>query len=355
MGIKKYIILFLLCFAVRVQGQINLVMDNTLQNCPQIGVLLSNAGGTTAAKAHIIKDTLQSRCVRFQIQMQGYSGTSSAYQTFVDSGLQPHVVIGVDSVGVDPQPWIASLADLATSVNSLLTTYPAIRILILDNEEMNPSYHTGDLFDYCRIADTIHHICQLHNVLLANGGFGNFFGISCYTFRWLKANYNQDTANAFASRVFLNGTSGGQYTAANVPNSNPTLEAYFLGVDTIMKCTSFDILNFHNYEPEGDSAYNPNTITGISPNVWRFDIEAFKNGNTNKRRPIMINETGQRYNSEPNLVTNMLANGFRLGLFFLDWWSGNGVALGATPLTQNDGTINTNGTAFRNYVNGTFP
>jgi hypothetical protein len=355
MGIKKYIILFLLCFAVRVQGQISLVMDNTLQNCPQMGVLLSNAGSTTAAKAHILKDTLNSRCVRFEIEMQGYSGTSAAYGVYTDSGLQPHVVIGVDSVGVDPQPWITSLADLATSVNSLLTTYPAIRILVLDNEEFNTSYHTGDLFDYTRIADTIHHICQLNHVLLANGGFGNFFAINQYTFRWLKSHYNQDTADAFAARVFTNGVHGSQYANANTPGTNPTLEAWQTRMDTIMTCLSFDIINWHNYQPEGDSAYNPNTITQCAPNVWRFYCEALKNGNTNKRRQVMCNETGQRYNTKGDLTTNMLISGFALGLLYFDYWSGNGVALGATPLTADDGTINETGIAFRNYVNGTFP
>jgi hypothetical protein len=342
---QKHISSLLLCFIASMSYGQGLLMDYTYQNAPQVGILLNNVTGFSR-RAEVIRDSLHSRCVRIAINVDGWSGSSGTFDLYTDSGLVPHVELNVDSSGTNPTVWISNLSGAADTLNSILNKYPTIRRIVLDNEEMNNNYHAGTILGYTQLANALSPVCRQHNVQLANGGFGNTFGISCYTFRYLKATYGQDTADAFGDRVF---SSTGQYNAANTPNSNPVLEALFLNVDSVVKCLGFDIINIHNYEPEPPNVVDPNSQNTISTNVWRFYAEAFANGYPAKYRKVMSNEFGQRYNYEPGLMTGMLQEAFKLGWLFIDRWSGTGAGLGATAVTEDDGTLNDVGDAFRDW------
>jgi hypothetical protein len=352
MAIKRVFILFIISFSFFNKGaaQMNMILDNTLQNAPEIGLLVANVGlPITVVK--VVKDTLATKSIRFAIEASRWSGFSNSYDLYVtDSGLIPHIVLGVDSAGVAPQPWIDNYAGLITIVDDILDTYPDIHLLILDNEEMIPAYHTGDIAGYIAIAEAIKPTLQAHHCLLANGGFGDIFAQNCYTYRYVQTKYNQDSADAYGIRVFL---TLGQRNACKIPDSDPDLEARVLQVDSVMSCTAFDIANIHSYEPQPPVGTGTNTVTQPTTNEWRFQIEAFKNSTT-KRRIVFNNETGQRHNEEPDLVTNMLILGFRLGFKWMDWWSGNGAGLGARPLTQDSGTLKPTGDAWKAWQQDTY-
>jgi hypothetical protein len=319
----------------------------------EVGILVQNAGATVSDKADIIRNTLHSRYVRFTaISMQNWTGSSAALDTYKSAGLIAHVVIDVGFGAGTPNGWITSstaydLTDLSNDVDELLTDNPDIKILVLDNEELNDNYHDdGRVFQYLDIAAVVQAVCRAHGVLLSNAGFGNFFAINGYVFRWIKSKYVQTAADTFGDYVFL---SPGQYNAANTVNSNPSLETLIKSVDTIVSSSSFDILDIHIYNPPGDQTHADTATYAYAMEVWRFYKECFTNANPDKKRLVSCNEFGQRSNSNASLTTNMLDMFWQLAFLFADAWSGNGTDLDAESFTEDDGTIKDNGQAYANW------
>lgn len=355
---RLIIISFLFCNLLCGQGTI---LDYAYQTMPQIGVLSANVAGTTN-KARVIKDTLRSRYSRFTaIPMRNWDGSSNAFETFFDEGLISHVVIDVGATdATDSVPWITAstdynLTELATDVEDLLNTYRSIKVLILDNEELQNTYHVCcRVFQYIDIAEVVAPICKQYGVKLASGGFGDFYAINGVTFRYIKGKYGQSAADDFAEWVFANGTNGNQYAAANDPNdySNPTraaLQTRILECDTIVNFDGWSLLNFHMYNPIEIGQTPPANSSQID--LWRFYNEAFKYGNTDHIRPAICNETGQRGTESEILVTNMLDMFWRLRMYVVDWWSGNGAQLDARPLTTDAGSLtgHQNGEAYADF------
>lgn len=351
--ITKIKILILCLFALNVADAQQMIMHRSFKMRPQMtGVLIENAGNNAAQREPIVRATLHARYTRFQFQYFSWNGSSSGnYNTYTANGLIPHPVLTMfPSSNPDPNPWVTSdFAGMQATIEDMLSVYHPV-VLIIDNEELNENYHSGSVAQYVTMCEYIQEVCKRNGVLMANGGYGDRFAVNCYTFRWVKAKYGQSTADDFADEV---GFTTGQYNAANNPNSNPTLETRFKQVDTIMSSDIFDCMNVHGYTP---SVGNASTTVG-DYDVWRYTKEAFSNGiaDTTKRRIVICNETGQRDdNVQPALVTSILDIFWRLRYYVIDWWSGTGDALNATPLTNDAGVIQPNGEAFRDWQDEKF-
>jgi hypothetical protein len=346
----KILILFLLVGIVAEAQQ--MLMHRSFQMKPQMsGVLIENAGANAAQREPIVRATLHARYTRFQFQYFSWNGSSSGnYNTYTANGLIPHPVLTMfPSSNPDPNPWVTSgdFAALEATVDDMLSVYQPV-VLFIDNEELNTNYHSGSVAQYIAMCEVIQEVCKRHGVLMANGGYGDGFGTNCYAFRWIKEHYDSATARAFADEA---GFTTGQYNAANNPNSNPVLETRFKRVDSVMSSDIFDCMNVHGYTP---SVGNASTTVG-DYTVWRYVKEAFTNGNPNKRRIMVCNETGQEDdNVQPALVTSILDIFWRLRYYVIDWWSGTGDALNATPLTNDAGVIQPNGEAFRDWQDEKF-
>lgn len=359
-NLRLIIINILLLFSAVGFGQ-NMIMNNAYQTIPQIGVMVQNVTASPpTVRANVIKNTLGSRYGRFTaIAMRNWSGSSNVFDAYFAEGIINHVVIDVGTSTGDDVPWITAtsnpynLADLAVDVDDLLDTYPTIRTLTLDNEELQNTYHQeGRLFQYIDIAEVVQPICKAHGVKLSNGGFGDFFAINGFIFRWIKGFYGQDSADSFADKVFSNGTSGNPYDIANDPNFDPTssLQTRIKDVDTIVSFDGWDLLNFHMYNPIDDFNTTPFPVNSAQIDIWRYYAEGFRYANTDHIRPSMNNETGQRETEAPEMVANMLPMFWRLRFFIVDWWSGfNSSGLMARPLTEDNGTIQPNGVEYRNF------
>lgn len=149
---------------------------------PEIGILVQNAGANAVEKSIIIRDNLRSRYVRFTaISAQNWTGSSSAYEDYRDSGLIPHVVLDVGfdpGAPTSPNAWITdvtsfNLDDLEAMFRDLVATYSELKgkVIMLDNEECNSGYHSGTQAQYRAIALRLQPVCDELGILLASGGF----------------------------------------------------------------------------------------------------------------------------------------------------------------------------------------
>lgn len=321
----------------------------------QVGVLVQNAGATTSDKADIIRNTLHSRYVRFTaISMQDYTGSSPALTVYKSYGLVPHLVIDVGYGGTNPDGWITNttsynLTMLATDFEDILTDNSDIPVVVLDNEELNQNagYHIPyRVKEYLAIAAVIQSICHKHGVLLSNGGFGNFYAVNGYVARWMKGKYGTTAATNFCN---LTMTTGQKNNALQI-TLDTSLEHWIASVDSVVQSPYFDILNFHAYHTVATQRPNPDTAVYVWQNeICRYYKECYTNANPNKRRLVAWNETGQRFNSGAPQVQNILDMAWRLGFLFFDYWSGNGITLNATPLTNDDGSIKSNGIIYADW------
>lgn len=320
------------------------------------GVMIANDGTTAADKASIAKNVLHARYIRFTaISMATWSGSSPSYEAYRDSGLIPLPVIDVGATTATLSGWITNSTTpnrttLKTNVDAFLTKYPEIRLIFLDNEEMNPSYHSGTVEQYVDIANDIQDVCNKHNVLLASGGVGNFYPIHAFIFRYVKEAYGQAKADAFAKTVFLNGTLGNQYKVANGTATDATLEGYITKLETVYYSDAFDVWNFHMYEPTGDQT-NASSASVANDLFWRYAYEAFTEKHPNKRRFIACNEWGPRETTNGAIVSSVLDSVWKAGFLIFVVWSGNGIPLKTHPLTSG-GIITSLGTPFLVWSDG---
>jgi hypothetical protein len=350
---KRIKILFAFCFvlsALSVHAQMGAAYYDAVMK-PKFGVLVANAGATVNDKAIIARDSLKSQWVRSRILMDGWSGSSAAYDDYASAGLNQLVVLVTFATGT-PQPWITDPTDLlayAANVGSVCRKYPKEKEFVADNEAITTTYpddnvnafHSGSLSQYLNqcaaIKDTLH---KYGVQMIESGIYG--VGLHMYTYRWLKTKYNQTVADDFGSRCM----SGTQISAANTVNSNPTLEFYYKQIDTILTSGLFDEYNIHPYHPFGTSTQK-DTITISDFTVWRFIKECVEDVT---KKICIINETGIRGNESAAYLTSYLNVCMRLGFKYVQHWSGTNVANDTKSLTADDGTLNDAGNAFKAFV-----
>ena len=145
-----------------------------------------------------------------------------------------------------------------------------------------------------------------------------------------------------------------QIKATQNPNSNLGLEAEASKIDTLLNFYALDYVdyvNLHLYEPFNPSIYNDafkaSKITSATP-VVVADLQEYIKARTGK--PAMTNETGQRNNVNPDLVTSMLTEYDRLKFPYVIWFSGDGLGVAQPLFNLSTGALYTNGLAFSNFM-----
>ena len=349
MGRKMKILLTILLFPIFSHAQFAAgVAQYTAERAIKFGMLVNSATLTNPAKAAITKDSFNCNYARTALTVETWDGSSSRIQTYKDSGLIQYVVINYKTGDSIPFVTASQLSGYADTVTDMLETYPypTIQTIAVENEEINKGQHTGPLSDYGGMLQTVYPIAHARNILVTDGGFYGA-GLRIKVYRWLQTKYGvdgQDSADAYGERAMT----AGQISAAQTPNSNPSLEAEANQIDTIFMYKDYvDYFNIHAYEVFSQTNTMPDTVKQISTNVlmWQRDYVEETTG-----KPCITNETGQRTNEQPELVTNMLAEYYRLGFFIVQWYNGTGDA-DARPLSnQTTGETLPNGTAFKNYV-----
>lgn len=342
----KLITILSLFFCVQLQGQMGgTAAYYTASFAPKWGVLVNSETLSNTEKARIAKDTLGCTWARTAIVASQWDGSSNRFEIYDGMGLLQTVNIAYypNSSGQN-FPTGTILTNFIDTSELILDTYPQIGLVTLLNEELNQSYHSGAITDYCLMMVQMYAICHARGIPLTDGGVaGTPLEIS--TYRYVKSTYGQTEADQFGAACMTNA----QVNAANNPGSNPTLEAAVRLMDTLLMYSAYlDYWNIHTYEVLSETNTQPDTVTQVSLNVLRYEKE-FLTANSGK--PVITTETGIRNNDNPVLVTNMLTNFARIGMPFVFYFNGYDAVANTSPLTdETTGDILPSGEAFRDYI-----
>jgi hypothetical protein len=317
----------------------------TIYNKPQYGAFLNNTNLTVTRRAAIAKDSLRCDLVRSQIVTSTWTGSSNTFNAYDAQGLDQWVVLLHNNAGGGAHPFVTSAGrtGYGDTVRSILLTYPQIHIIAVENEEFTTNFNSGPMTDYGGMLQTVYPIAHALGVAVTDGGLTGV-GMAIKTYRYVVAKYGQTAADQYG---VASGMSTTQINAAKTKNSNASLEAQANQIDTVFNYSAYvDFWNMHGYEVFV-ATNSPDTITKISPNVYRYTAEFITR---TTRKPVVSNEVGQRFNVQALLTTNMLNEFYRLGIPKIIWYNNFGT-LGAQPLTDTTtGALLPSGVAFVNFL-----
>ena len=331
------------------------VTYSSIENKTLYGALNSASGLSPTQRVDIVKDSLMCDYIRTRIVIfdappavtggAGWGGSSNVYEHARSRGLKQVVVLVAYPTGTE-QPFVVSSAIpmYKQIVDSILSTYPDIKLVVVDNEPQTNSYHSGPMSDYVAMVQAVREVAMPRRVKVTHGGFGNGFPIWIRVYQYVMNKYGEPTANAYALTNSVNMTPRMVDYAKGLrtPGADPDLDQGCADFDLIINTYPFiDYHNIHFYEePNTDSDVN------ISPNVVRFHKEYLEN--VGKRR-VMTNECGQHAYPTPGMVTNMMNEFKRLKFKHVQWYDGLGT--NAVPLSDDiTGARQPNGDAFMNFV-----
>jgi len=134
-----------------------LAANYTAQTASKFGVLVNSETLTNTEKAHIAKDTLGCNWVRGAIVTSQWNGTSTRYEVNEALGLRQSVNFSYYP-NASGQPFVTGtlLNNFIDTTLLVLTRYPTVGMVVVQNEELNQSYHTGPITDYCKILQALY-------------------------------------------------------------------------------------------------------------------------------------------------------------------------------------------------------
>lgn len=282
---------------------------------------------------------------RTAIQLDKWPYTPKAYDKYLASGI--HVLLNLSwaSSGGGPVPFPTDLATYGDRVSAVLDAIDPPEMVIIENEEINPHFHSGPISDYVAMLKTASPIVHAHGLAVTNGGvYGQ--GLYALVYRHLVAAHGQAAADAFGTVAFVPSV-----LKAVRNGDSPALEAAVAEVQAVLDAAPWlDYVNVHHYEVDDPNIADPSTVTTVTPGVVAA-IADFVRETTGK--PIMANETSIRENSQPALVTSFLQDYVDNAYPYVIWWDNtDGNSYGDSPL--NDGTppfaLRPNGEAFRDFM-----
>lgn len=306
--------------------------------------LLVNGSMSTVQKISIAQ-SLNSDYSRIPVYVGFWPYTPTAYNQWTSAGF--NIILNLnwmDTTG-GPVPFRTSSewAAYGTTINNILNTISRPEIIVIENEEINPNYHSGPMSDYVGMLATASPIVHSFGLKITNGGI---YGVGLDILTW---RYFNSVGNIVQRDLGAQAMTPAQISAAANPGSNPTADANAAKVQAVLDASIYlDYINIHPYEVLDEYVADPSVVTNITPGVIA-GYQAFILAETGL--PTITNETGQRDNSQPDLVTNMLTEYVSLGFDYVVWFDGIGAG-GALPLQEQTApfALFDNGIAFRDFV-----
>jgi len=302
-------------------------------------------GSFTVSKRTSVALSLNAPYVRNTISMDQWNGKSGPYESYVNSGLKVVLNVLSNQQTGKPIPFPKDMSSYRSSFNSITDKYQP-EVIVVENEEINQNYHSGPKTDYINMLQVALDVCHSKGIKVTNGGiYGS--ALEILTYRYLQTK-GQKRADSFSNNCMANY----QVKAAQNPGSNPDLEFDVRQMDTLLNFyVNLDYINIHPYEPfDPDLTTNSSksAVSSATPVVLP-DLQEYLIQRTGK--PVMTNETGQRDNTSPSLVTSMLQLYDKLNFPYAIWYSGMpGDIAGAMPLyNTTTGVLQPNGTAFSTF------
>lgn len=294
---------------------------------------------TNDEHAEIAKN-LNAKYVRTTIAMKRWKGKYAPYETYIDNGIK--VVLNVNYTSNNSQTaFPKDLTGYREKFNSITDKYQP-PVIVVENEEINPNYHKGPMTDYINMLKVALDVCHRKGIKVANGGI---YGpqLEVLTYRYLQTK-DQKRADSFADNCMEKS----QVKDAENPGRNEDIEKKVSQLDTLLNFyPNLDYINVHLYEPFDPDVKDKSIVNTATP-VVVADIREYLIARTG--RPVITNETGQRHNNNPDLVTSMLQVYDRLKFPYAIWYSGTGQG-GCRPLHNlTTGALYINGIAYSNFV-----
>lgn len=323
---------------------------DTASGKTRFGVMISKSDGTNIPppKQAQIAKALGVNYTRARIDIKTWEGSNSSYDAYAAEGLKVllNVNYGVprNSFGEQsPIPFPTDMAAYSTSINSILDKYQP-ELLVVENEEDNPTYHTGDAHDYLVMLKTAIDIAHKRGIKVTNGGI-TVREICLIVYDDLLQKGKEQEANSFLESAVSPNLIMRLKNAAKNPKLRRQIE-FGRKILAAYKTLDIDYVNFHWYEPVRGRAKNAGDME-FDPKVLPY-VANYLKAATGK--PVMTNEFGV-LNPSPALVKNVLQSVHNAGLSYAIFYSADGDGDGKAVALQNgNGDLRDNGVAFRDFV-----
>jgi len=242
----------------------------------------------------------------------------------------------------NPLPFPTDMAAYSKTVNSILDKYKP-EVVVIENEEDNPNYHSGSADDYINELKTGIQIAHSKGLKVTNGGI-TVREVCFIIYDDMMQHGDKQKAKDFAQRafpdVFLN-----RINNVNNPQVAKQLE-FGRKIFAAYKTLDLDYINFHWYEPVQARGQADKANGAFDPSVFSFVANYLK---TATGKPIMTNEFGV-FNTSADLTKNLLQTVSDNKLSYAIFYSADGGAGKAVALQNGLGELRDNGAAFRDFV-----
>lgn len=315
------------------------------------GVMVAKTQGSVVSPSQQAKiaKALGVDYIRARLNIDGWTGSDDACDIYQNAGLKLilNVNMGIprNAAGEhDPVPFPTDMSAYSKKLNSILDKYKP-EVLVVENEEDNPNYHSGDADDYINELKTAIQIAHSRGIKVTNGGI-TFREVCLIIFDNLMQNGKQQQAREFAQNVFP------PAILMRLKNlSNPMVKKqldFGRKIIAAYKTLDLDYVNFHWYEPvkaRGANGVNKND-TIVDQKIFEFVANSLK---TMTGKQIMSNEFGV-FNPSIGLIKGLLQAVYDADLKYAIFYSADGGPGKAVALQNLSGDLRENGVAFRDFV-----
>jgi hypothetical protein len=315
----------------------------TLNRNTKFGCMI--CGNFTNDERIPIAQSLNIGYVRSTITMTDWTGRYVPYETYVNNGVKVVLNIGYAPQTGTPVAFPTDLTTYRKKFKEILDKYQP-EVVVVENEEINPNYHKGPMIDYMRMLKVAIDVCHSKGIKVTNGGV---YGVQLevLTYQYLQTK-GQSRADSFSNNCM------DKSLVKSIQNKqlDPSIDFAVKQLDTLLHYyKNLDYVNIHPYEPFDPDVTDFSKVNCATP-VVIADFQEYLTARTGK--PVMTNETGQRYNTNPDLVTSMLQEYDRLKFPYVLWYSGETIGGSSKSLYDlNTGALYDNGIAFSNF-NGSY-
>lgn len=272
----------------------------------------------------------------------------AAYTSAINNGTK--VLLNLKwkpQTGAPAFPIGADLTSYISKATNILDTIPAPELVVIENEEINTSFHSGPMSDYVAMLQFMEPVVHSRGLKMSNGGvYGQ--GLDTLVYRWTKTNYGLSAADGYAAVTM---TQFQRNSALN--GGNAGFEDDAAKVQTVLNgCALYcDYVNVHYYEVKNPNSTNPSLHIEATKGAL-LRIREFILATTGK--PVLTNEINTRdSNTEPLLMRSFLQevrdNGFSYCLYVL---SEDGNAFGGVPVCNSTSpfALRSNGEELQDYI-----
>jgi hypothetical protein len=288
--------------------------------------------------------------VRVRTDIDTYNGTINNYDDFAAAGFK--IILNINysiprsATGEkQPVPFPTDLEAYSKTFTSILDKYKP-ELVVVENEEDNPFYHSGSADDYINELKTAIKICHSKGLKVTNGGL-TVREIMLLAFDDLMRSGKKQEAYDFAGRAFPQQYLNKLNNYEKLPMAQRAL-SFGRQVIEAYKTLDLDYVNFHWYEPvsaRGKKDLNALNKEHIDPEVFNAVVNYLKR---TTGKPIMTNEFGVM-NSSPTLIQELMQQVLNANMDYAIFYSGDGAG-GSKALQNGDGSLREIGDAVRDFI-----